>query len=262
MNLLGRTLPAPVLPREHGAWGIFFGSFLSCVAVTGSLHRSMLYLFLAMGILYCTRPTWILISRRKQRLSAVLWAAVLSAAGLLLLAQASSSYRPVLLWCAVVIPFPVMEILFVRSKKQLTLAAQIIGVVGLSTIAPLSHMIAEREASREAAALWIACAAFFTCGILFARLQIERLRRGSSPGTGLRREKRRLFIYLWILAAFLAGYAVASPDPAISPFAFIPTVAVSLLAGVGWFPVTSIRRTGWIIVAQTMLFVVLLAIPV
>lgn len=259
MNSIARTLPAPVIPREHGAWGIFFGAFFSSVAVTGSCERPMVFLMLAMAIFYLIQPTFVLISRRKARRADVMWASFFFAAGGLLLVGASSVYRTIVLWCAIVVLFAVTEMLFIRSKKRQTLAAQIVGAFGLSSIAPLSYMLFEREASWAAALLWIANGAFFMCGILFARFQISRLGSGTHSDSSFRREKRRLLSYHLALVVILLGVAAGSTFRITSTFVFFPAVGVSLLAGFGCFPRTTIRQTGWLIVAQTILFVALLA---
>jgi hypothetical protein len=230
------------------------------VAVTGSLERPMLYLFLAMGIFYLIQPTLILVSRSKAKRSDVMWAAVFFIAGGLLLVKTSSFYRSILPWCSIVIPFAFVEVLFVHWKKRQTLTAQIFGVLGLSAIAPLSYMLFKREATWEAALLWIVAVGFFSCGILFARFQIARLNAKSSSDFNLRRERRWLLIYHLTLVIILFWIAARSLVNVSTVFIFAPAVTVSLLAGMGCFPSTTIRQTGWLIVAQTILFVILLAI--
>jgi hypothetical protein len=58
----------------------------------------------------------------------------------------------------------------------------------------------------------------------------------------------------------LALLAAGSRVTVASTFIFLPAIAASLLAGIGYFPSTTIRQTGWLIIAQTVVFVALLSI--
>ncbi|MFH1755110.1 MAG: YwiC-like family protein [Candidatus Latescibacterota bacterium] len=260
MNLDSKTFSLPPLPKEHGAWGVFVGAFLSAAAVLGSLGLAQLLLFLALGTFYLAHPTLILLSRRKARRNDVLWSALFFLMGVLFIIRASSTYRPIILYSLIVVPFAISEILFIHRRKRQTLHAQAIGVTGLSSIAPLSMVLHERELTWGAAVLWTVTFCFFMSGILFARFQIARLNARSHPDVSCRRERGTIVVYHLVVAGMLVWLVLKTQVTVFSTVVFLPATAVSLLAAAKIFPSTAIRYTGWLIVAQTILFVLLLAV--
>ncbi|NIM19832.1 MAG: hypothetical protein GTO51_06265 [Candidatus Latescibacteria bacterium] len=255
-----RSSRVPPFPREHGAWGILIGSFFSAVAVVGAITGPMILLLLASASLYLAHPIVLLTVRKKGDRSDRIWGMCFITLGACFLFLASMSYRPIIAWSLVLPGFVLAEIILIRLRKQQSLLAHMTGMIGLAAVAPLTVILYECGVSTSAGALWAAGCAFFASGILMARYHIARMRAKSLADRVQRRDRGVLIGYHLFLAAGLLCLGLSAPSHARFIIIFLPTLVLSLLVAADRLANISLRRIGWLIVAQTILFILLLAL--
>lgn len=252
----------PPVPREHGAWGILGGAFLLTAALTGTVTAGMILLVFATIAFYFSRHALLGAMRKQPRATAMIWCALFALAGTLLLGAAAHAarYWRIFIWFALLIPFLIAEILLIRSRKQQSFAAQLVGTAGLAATAPLSYIVYTPGWSREAGIAWLIAVVFFIGLIIFVRFQIEVMICGAGRAATRRRYRLALICYHAAVLAALGMLALVGSGYQWTIAVFAPAIGQAFWTGISTRPVKTIRRLGWLQMANTILFAVLAAV--
>lgn len=110
----------PPFPKEHGAWGILLGSFFSVIAITEKYNLSLFLFLIAIMLFYFSRHIFLLIWRAKRGLSDWVWFLIFIVLGwgFLMTAAFLANFWLILPFSMVMAIFLLLEILFIRAKKQ------------------------------------------------------------------------------------------------------------------------------------------------
>jgi len=196
----------------------------------------------------------------RERRSALLAAATLSVvsgacfAGLMWEAK---NLHILLLGVAAALAFAAQALLS-RLGRPARMAAQLVGVIGLTCAAPAAYYIGAGQLDARALALWAANWAFAANQIHFVQLRIHAARAANLSEKMARGRSfllaQMLLVVLLILAAFLRA------APALTIFAFIP----AMIRGTRWFftkaQALDVKRLGWSEMKQGVIFGILLSV--
>lgn len=242
----------PLLPREHGAWGIALIPFVTATAVAGTFTTgvalaggAVLAAFLAryplaLLLMPGTRPAG------HSRPSLVLWAwaysLVAAALGLVLIA-AWSLYLLLPLGLLAAGLFA-LHVGAARNRRQHGAAADLLGTLGLTLSAPVGWVAATGGLDATGMLVWLLNAAFFGAGVLYVRGRIRARQAPAGP---------RLALILHLAGvAFVVALVYWR---AASLFLAVPfLVAAARAAWSGHRPPPNLRRLGWTEVALSLLF--------
>lgn len=157
-------------------------------------------------------------------------------------------------------PFLLLEIAFMKRRKQKTFFAQLMGVMGLTFLAPLALLLYQQHSSFAIIYLWLINIVFFTSGILFVRYQIASMQSKSPSNSEFRKYKSAMICYHFCLLIILFLIVSYYSNLWGLVVAFIPTLAQAAISVVGRLKFRSLKTAGWLQIAQSVFFVVLLAL--
>jgi FtsH-binding integral membrane protein len=263
-EIMGR----PMLPREHGAWAVLYGSFLAGVGVAGRVTLPVGYLLVAVtAAALANAPLGALIrpapgaAEHADRRRAQCWLAVYGGLAVLALLPLFLVYHLTFLvaFGMAAACFLLCRAYLIREREDRSLTGELLGMAGLSLVGPVAHAVSLAAATPTGGLLWILLTLFFASGIFHVRMRIRSGRGGRQGGHAPTRAAfRSSLAYHLLLLAGLPLLAAAKLLPWAVFLAFAPALwraAAGLRRPEGPLDV---RRLGWSEVAQTAVFLLLL----
>ncbi len=247
------------IPKEHGAWGMIGGSFLSVVAVHGGVTLAMGVFLLGFLCLYFTRVPFLNIFRKKATHRTFGLIALFGSLGwgFIIAAAILRQYPMFPLWVMGLVPFFLVELVFVRHRKPNHFIPQLVGTVGLSAIAALTDALWHGSMTFHGLWLWGINSAFFVAGITIVRQQIAA-RAPRANGRGYLNALRiSTALYLFMPVVWLT-FPMALLK--LAWLVLVPVMAEVALFSTNRFLIQNLKILGWLQIAQTLIFVLLLAI--
>ncbi len=250
-------MKASWVPREHGAWGMIGGAFLSVVAVHGRMSLPMILFLIGFLLLYFTRVPFQQLFRGKRVASTVVPIGVFGGSGWLCIGWAAleAHFLSFPLYVTLLIPFFLVELLFIRWRRPNHFMPQLVGTIGLSGIAALTDGLVHGTMTFHALFLWGVNALFFIAGITIVRQQIAARTHYASGLWYLRALRWGTIVYVAI-----GGILVKNPSPLwqMTWWVLLPVMVEVAIFSTNRFFVTNLKTLGWLQIAQTLLFVGLL----
>jgi len=254
---------APLLPREHGAWGIVAIPFLTAVAIAGRLSLPVLLTALAVVLAFVARyplellaiPNSHLRAGRPNRGRLVRSTWIFSLLTLALGIVLTVVWRLHLLWglaLAGLILFA-LRVWWGRRGGDRSLTAELAGTAGLTLSALAGWIAATGTLDRTAFQVWGLNALFFGSGVLYVKSRI--LARRAQPRPEDQRSASFAVTFHFLILAFVVALVFArwlSPLIAI-PFALSAMRAVHGVRAAAETPL-ALRRLGWSEVALSLVF--------
>ncbi len=251
-------MKASWVPREHGAWGMIGGAFFSVVAVHGRMSLAMGLFLLGFLFLYFTRVPFQQLFRGKAIVTQLRYIGLFGVPGWLLVEAAAlqSGVQWFPAYVLILIPFFLVELLYIRWHRPNHFIPQLLGTIGLSAIAGLTDVLVHRTVTAHALFLWGVNALFFVAGITIVRQQIAARTRYAT-GRGYLHALRWGFIgyLLWGVIMGMMGASTAS----IAWWVLLPVMLEVAYFARDRVIITNLKTLGWIQIAQTVIFVALLA---
>ncbi|HSR50304.1 MAG TPA: YwiC-like family protein [Acidobacteriota bacterium] len=178
------------IPREHGAWAVFYGSAL--IPLLASLRPGwapLLFLLAASGLFLAHEPlSRLLRTRRGTPASGKvpwwrLWLATYLLIGLLAGGLLLSLFQ---LWSLVLIGGLAaalfgLHLLRVRSKKERQVLGEVIGIAGLTATAPAAHIVSGNPFGGRALLIWGLCFLYFSSSIFYVKMRVSRFVKKEDP---------------------------------------------------------------------------------
>jgi hypothetical protein len=254
-----------VLPREHGAWGILLIPLITAGSIGFATGRGVLpfLLFIAASLsLFCLRTpveAWLGASALRAQTPPERMVVFSSMAVYTAIAALSVGW---LLWreraLGLILIGGVSAVLFLaqavlkRLGRQMRMAAQLVGALGLTSTAAGAYYVVTGALGRWALILWAANWLFAANQIHFVQMRIHNGR-----ATGLREKLAAGGGFLWsetltvllLVAAWRLQYL-----PALAALAYVPV----LLRGLRWFwqerEPLAIHRLGFTELAHALTF--------
>ena len=224
-----------LVPREHGTWGLLLfplmsGAIVGCVTGSeASLAAVLWFLVTTLSAFLIYQPLESLLgfslikarSRQQQRIAilSVIGLAVIAIAGVL---QLFHLHRGLVLGFGLAALGCFCLRLLLGSSRPMRVPRQLIGALGLSSVAAGAYYAASEHIDRTAIVLWLASWLFAVGQIEYVHLRI------SAAQIGAWRQRGRLSVAVCRLHLLMIGtsltLAFAGFAPLVLTLAFIPSV--------------------------------------
>lgn len=263
----------PVMPKEHGAWAVLYGSFLAGVGVSGRVTPAAVLLLVGVTAATFAHGSLAVLARsgadearrdearRERRRHALSWFLIYGGAAVLALAPLVAVFRMRFLFpfgAGAVLLFGVRTLL-VRQREDRSLPGELLGVAGLTMAGPVAHAVAAGAVQPIGAVLWLLLFLFFASGVFCVRMRLHGLvarRRGEKAASNPAKWSCALYHVLLMVAVPALLLARVIPWPVL--LAFAPALWRAAV-GLGWDEARlDLRRLGWSEVALATLFVIVL----
>lgn len=265
------TLPGvgrPIVPKEHGAWAVLYGSFLAGVGVAGRFTLPVALCLVgitaaafanaSLAILARSNAGEVPMERCRHALTWFLLYGVVAAAALvpLLTVFRMTFLLPFGMTAAF---FLLLRAYLIRERDDRTLIGELVGAAGLTMVGAVGHAVSAGEVRPISAVLWLLLWLFFAGGIFYVRMRVHGMvaQRKATPGAS-NPAFWSCTIYHALLLVAMPALAAARIVPWPVLLAFAPAV---WRAAVGLRQENTrldLRRLGWSEVAVATSFVILL----
>ena len=262
---------ALIVPREHGAWGLLLVPLFTGVAagLAPAYRIGPLFVFLvgALSLFWLRTPVESLLGTGtikahtpQERRTALLASAMLIAVSGACLAGLmwNGKYLQILLLGGAAALAFTAQALLRRLGRQARMAAQLVGVIGLTCAAPAAYYIGTGRLDERALVLWAANWAFAANQIHFVQLRIHAARAANFSEKFARGRTFFLAQIVLLVALILAVFLRVAPSLTI--LAFVP----ALVRGTQWFfrkpEPLDVKGLGWSEMKQGVTFGILLSL--
>jgi len=255
-----------MLPKEHGAWAVFFVPMIVGTVRAEQLSANLILLFFSStGFFLAYQPVQVLFRHapsdeklnvaRTWGLVFLSWAAI---PGLFLLFQGFWLLLPI----AGLAGASIFVSLSLTRNKPKSIASDFAAVVGLTLTAPAAMYVLTGRLQMDTLLVWSLNVLFFGSSVFYVHMKIR--------ATGLKKEmltwRERLLIghlnilYHLAVLIILIILVQASNTPALAFVAFVP---VSLHAFIGTMRLSSrvrFKKLGFLLLGQSLVFAVLITL--
>lgn len=251
------------LPKEHGAWAMFYVPFVLGILVAGAVSLPVLLLLLAASALFISRESllawWRARNRRRQTPAS-------EQAGRLLLiyfAIAAVCGAPLILlykfyWLA---PLALIGcVLLAVNGKQATefedrtVQGEIMAIAGLTMTAPAAYSAAQGAWNLTALWLWALSAAYFASSVFYIKLRVTGLHAKRLEDK--RRARWQCIGYHSFLLASLLGLAITHSLPLFVMIAFAPVLARTVWSLMKPAESLNLKRIGLTEIVYSLIFLI------
>lgn len=265
-----RTIGPPIVPKEHGAWAVLYGSFLAGIGVAGRVTLPMILLLGVVTCLAFANGPLVLILRSagsrapsKERRRASFWFFAYASGAVMCVAPLLAVYQMTFLFpfAMAAACFLALRAFFVRQGDDRSLPGELIGTAGLALVGPTAHAVAVNGAEPIGALLWLLLTLYFAGGVFYVRMRIRLMlaQRKGAPAVS-NRARRSCLLYHMLLLILIPALAAVN----VVPWAVLPAFAPALwraAAGLRRRDATlNLRRLGWSEVGLTVAFVLILVV--
>ena len=274
MKVTGATQQARaralIVPREHGAWGLLLVPLFTGVAagLAPGYRIGSLFVFIvaALALFWLRTPVESLLGtgtlkahtsqeRRTALLASILLIAV-SGTCLAGLMWNGKNLQLLLLGGAAAVAFAIQALLR-RLGRPARMAAQLVGVIGLTCAAPAVYYIGAGRLDERALVLWAANWAFAANQIHYVQLRIHAAHAANFSQKFAR--GRTFFLAQIVLLVVLIISVLLRVAPYLTIVAFVPAI----FRGTQWFfskpEPLDVKGLGWSEMKQGVIFGILLS---
>lgn len=163
------------IPNQHGAWAALISCFLLGVFVAGNFNTKVVLLFVSVFFGFLARHTLSLCVRLsetdKRRQKLFLYFIFYFFVFLTLSVFLVVWYRMWFLVVLGIVGFSIglITLILEKSKMGLSIHAEILGMLGLSLVAPAIEFASCGAVSQRTYGLWLICSLFFTGSVFHVR---------------------------------------------------------------------------------------------
>jgi hypothetical protein len=258
----------PIVPKEHGAWAVLYGSFLAGVGVAGQAALPVACLLAGITAATFANGSLTILARSpagpvhaERRRQALAWSLVYGVAAAAALVPLLTTFRMTFL-----LPFGLATALFllartflVGKREERSLIGELVGTAGLSMVGPIAHAVAAGEVRPVGAGLWLLLFLFFASGVFYVRMRVHGMVMERKGATGASNPARwSCVLYHALLIVVLPALILARVVPWPVLLAFAPALWRAAVGLQREEVRLDIRRLGWSEVAVATSFVLLL----
>lgn len=220
------------LPKEHGAWAMFYVPFVLGIFVAGRFNLAVLLLLLASTAMFISRESLLVWWRARKRGRQT--QASIEAGRLLLVyfAIAALTGLPLLLvyrflWLVPMCLFGAALLVLngwqATDFEDRTVPSEVIAIIGMTMTAPAAYSVANGLWKPTALWLWVLSAAYFASSVFYVKLRVTEL-HAKNPKDKTQ-ARWRCVVYHGFLLAALVVLAVTRSLPFFALLAFAPVLA-------------------------------------
>jgi hypothetical protein len=256
------TIP---IPREHGAWAILYGSFLTGLAAAGTFNLPLLLHLLAMsGVFLAHEPLVKLVrslkhgGRRELMQWWAFWAAVelatASIAGAILVFHYQLlTLLPIALFVALLLG---IHLKLTAGRKERSVPGELIGVFGLTSAGPSAYYVCLGEIDSAFWLIWSLNVLYFASGIFYVKMRVSRFLKPAL----FKSRARNCVAYHTLQTVLLMAAAFNGWISWLMFLAFAPVICRAFWHTVHSEQQLNIKKIGYSEVVYTVAFIVLFAI--
>ncbi len=249
------------LPREHGAWAMFYVPFMLGILVAGRVSLPVLLLLLATSAVFISRESLLIWWRSRSRGRKTLASRRAGRLLLVYLASAVASGVPLILFYRLYWLLPLALIggvLLVVNGKQGTrledrsVTSEVLAIVGLTLTAPAAYYVARGEWDQWAVWLWMLSSAYFASSVFYVKLRVTGL-HARRPDDRRRARWQCIAYHVFLLTAL----SVLSITGSLSLFvllAFTPALIRTLWSLLKPAPSLNLKRIGITEIVYALIF--------
>ncbi len=272
MNTTASRVGPPPIPKEHGAWAVLLVPLLIGVSVGKAADFQWLYLLCAALAVFMSYVPAKVVMRNftghtqpaLKVYQATFWLCVYAGLALLFLAPLLARGRWTLL------PLGALAVLFffgsflAAERYPRSLAGDLLAVLGLTLTAPAAYYVSQERLDTVAASAWLLTFLFFGGNVVYVAMKIRTsgMKRDSLDLTEkISLGKANLMYHLFALA----GVSALGAFQFLGRYAFLAFVPVTAHAIYGTMTLSSrvrFKNLGLILVAQSLLFGILLRVSI
>jgi len=151
---------------------------------------------------------------------------------------------------------------FVKPSGKFSFLREVLGVLILTSTAPITVAALEGTITDFALTLWILNFLFFTSGACFVNFLIDKLAlaKGKKSESALFSAKNIHFVYHFALSLFLILFIAFFPEQYFKVLAFVPMIVHAYVIYFSGDVVTNFKPVGLKLLAHSLVFAVLLSI--
>ena len=231
-----RTALAMTLPRQHGAWSILLACFVIGTLVGNTLNLRVPLVFFAVIFGFLARHGVGVYSRaprtddRKNRV--LIWTSiyslvVLTAGGLLVIVHELWQLLPLGL---IIFAFGFATLVLSQRRMETTAGGELVGILGLTLVAPAAEYVASGLFSSQTVGLWILCAFFFCGSVFHVRYLVRRRAESVGPLSVRLKAGWPSVVYHLVVLCISVVLGSAGMIPLLSPVALLPAALKAWVA--------------------------------
>lgn len=251
----------PVLPKEHGAWAVLLVPLAVSAIIAERVTLDFLLLTAsALSFFLAYEPVQLLLRGRSGVPRNRFWAGAYFVAGLVfgvpLLVLGFHLLVPV---AALAVGCFLLSVNLARGRRK-SAGADFWAVVGLTLGGPSASYVLNGSISVDAVLVWIFHVLFFGSGVIYVHM---KLRAAGLKNVHLDLRQRiglgafNLAYHGFVLAA-VSVLVVKQYTPLLAVAAFVPVTVHAIMGTLRLSPTVRFRRLGFILLAHSILFGVLI----
>ena len=248
------------LPKEHGAWGMLYVPLACGALVAGAGGWRVLLLALATTFLFVARESILAIWRARARQRdpgtatrlAVIYLVLAGAAGSpLLVVWDLHGMVPLGIAAAGLLVWNAAR---AAKREERTVAAELIGIAGLTLTAPAAHYVALTVWTSTALWLWLLNALYFGSSVFFVKLRVASA-HSKSPRE-VDRIRTECSFYHWVIAVLLVVVPGDIRFRLLLTAAYLPIILRAILHLLRPVRTLDLKRVGLLEIVYSLLFLV------
>jgi len=257
------------IPSEHGAWAMWLGPFATGVGIAWRFNPSILWVLLAMLLLFLARQPMIILAKvssgrrsRDDALPALIWLAIYCGLAVVLVALLVGSGRSALFWLALLaLPALVWQLWLVTRRAERQMTVELAGSGALALAAPAAYYAATGYFDFVALFAWLLCWFQSAAAIVYVYLRLEQRRLPAIPARqqqwAMGRRAVMYHIFNFVASVALSAFRILPPlVPLAFAVMFAQVIHGTFRPAVGVKP----QVLGFAQVGATIVFVVLLVL--
>lgn len=251
------------LPKEHGAWAMFYIPFVLGLLVARNFNAPSLLLLIAATAAFISRESllvwWRARTRGRQTSSSI-------EAGRLLLVYlliAVTTGAPLIfvykLYWLIPLALAGTVLLLVNGWQATefedrTVQSEILAIAGLTMTAPATFYAASGTWTATAWWLWALSAAYFASSVFYVKLRVTRLH--AKQAEDKRRAQQQCIVYHSFLLCSLLALALTRSLPLFALIAFAPVLARTLRSLLSPEPHLNLKHIGIAEIVYSVIFLI------
>ena len=263
-------IPRPMMTKEHGSWAVLLIPMALAIGRTGVWNSdSLVFIAAAFFAFLGYLPVQTLLRDRfgipqgpTKMTAAKLWASLFVAA------SGSLTALLVLKGYVMLVAFGAFAILyflgnfFLMLRFQKSVASDLVGMAGLTLGAPALWYVQAGTIGAEALSLYVLSFLFFGCSVVYVHLKIRvvEMRRDDLSAREKLSAARLNIVYHLAVIAIVVALAVWQWTPAMTVIAFVPMTIHALYGTYKLSHRVRFKRLGFLLLAHSVLFAILLLI--
>lgn len=263
MNFKNKDLVQFLLPREHGAWAMWFIPFIIGTAAAGHLSANTLLIFGACFLAFTARTALgNAIRLRKRNKNLALHCASAGFLQLILLVGLSTpiiltgNYSLVMIGLIAAILF-VADFWWIESRAERNLLTELLGVAGFALAAPAAYTASIGAWDSLSIVVWAIAFTYFSGSVFYVKLRLTRMSNRKRQNVRAEILYLRLTIgYVISAMVLIIVFSLLNWTSQWLVLAFLPWLFFVLREG--YFPRTgkNVNRIGWTLVAHSVYFAI------